>query len=492
MDDDATTTRRPRCPSSHDGCPAEPTPSRLTELSHELQGHVCIYLSARDVVSLLCSCDAFHATLDAMRALRRCYRDRAAVPIFFRREQRRLLAHATDYLITVERMIAIAVVFAKSTTNAGRTFRRLAACGDEFAIRALTKRVADRADSGGGVEFDTAIRVKKCLLNATDHRGRTASMIACEFGRDACLRALLDAKADIEEAVDDTGLTTLMVAVSTGHDVCAQTLVDAGAVVDVQTDLDACTALTIACCYGHAACVEVLLEAQATLDHVDGDGYTPLMNAAEKGHESCLRILIDANADVNHCDDMGCTALMLATQENHEPCVRALVGAVAAAANNADPITEDVVASAMRLACSRDFTECLRELLEAHVRVDQTLIYACRLGRDACAKVLIAARANLEAKDESGSTALIRACAAGHPECARLLIDAGAITETRDLSGRSALEIATLHEHGDCVAVLQQHKCDAEARKKKKTARTLSDALLAGDYAAIARGLYHH
>ena len=57
------------------------------------------------------------------------------------------------------------------------------------------------------------------------------------------------------------------------------------------------------------------------------------------------------------------------------------------------------------------------------------LILACQNGHEACARLLIDAKAAVDAALTGGLTGLMLARQNGHEACARLLIDAGARTD---------------------------------------------------------------
>ena len=60
------------------------------------------------------------------------------------------------------------------------------------------------------------------------------------------------------------------------------------------------------------------------------------------------------------------------------------------------------------------------------------LILAAEKGRADCARLLVDAGADKEARDVGGCTALIQAALRGHTVCARLLLDAGADKNAKD------------------------------------------------------------
>eukprot|EP00457_Paulinella_chromatophora_P006558 gb/GEZN01006577.1/.p1 GENE.gb/GEZN01006577.1/~~gb/GEZN01006577.1/.p1 ORF type:complete len:474 (+),score=65.65 gb/GEZN01006577.1/:72-1424(+) len=98
-------------------------------------------------------------------------------------------------------------------------------------------------------------------------------------------------------------------------------------------------------------------------------------------------------------------------------------------------------------------------------------MFATQCGHTDCVKILIAAKANVEAKNNDGKTALMWATYKGHTECAEILIAAKANVEATDEGGRTALMLATNGGHTDCVKILIAAKANVEAKNKSgKTA----------------------
>ncbi len=72
------------------------------------------------------------------------------------------------------------------------------------------------------------------------------------------------------------------------------------------------------------------------------------------------------------------------------------------------------------------------------------------------AKILVEAGADMNKKNNVGTTPLIEAAIRGETECAKLLIDAGADLSLRDNKGFTALELSKMHGAGeDMVRLLE-------------------------------------
>ena len=117
---------------------------------------------------------------------------------------------------------------------------------------AALAREASRA-----VEWRECIEAELLLLKGSDvnkpvdDTGMTKTMIACRDGNEVRVRALLEAKADVER-VDSKKWTALMHGARNGHALCVRALLEAKAEAD-RAGPKAWTALMFACSNGHAS-----------------------------------------------------------------------------------------------------------------------------------------------------------------------------------------------------------------------------------------------
>ncbi|MFQ5937799.1 MAG: ankyrin repeat domain-containing protein [Acidiferrobacterales bacterium] len=72
-------------------------------------------------------------------------------------------------------------------------------------------------------------------------------------------------------------------------------------------------------------------------------------------------------------------------------------------------------------------------------------------------KQLIAAGANVNAKDKNGITPLHSAAVGNHREVAQALIASGADVNSKTNNGMAPLHLATFWGHAEMVALLKQH-----------------------------------
>ena len=128
-------------------------------------------------------------------------------------------------------------------------------------------------------------------------------------------------------------------------------------------------------------------------------------------------------------------------------------------------------ASLLQIAAKAGHEVVVRLLLEAKADVEakdnygQTALYcAAQDGHEEVVRLLLEAKADIEAKNNDGWTALHWAVWDGHKEVVRLLLEAKADVEAKDNDGWTALHKAAWHGHEDVVRLLLEAKADVEAK----------------------------
>ena len=141
----------------------------------------------------------------------------------------------------------------------------------------------------------------------------------------AMVKELINHGANVNLVFEDAA--ALIHACVGGHTATVAALLLAGADVNAGT-IDGTTALMYAIQVRSESIVRVLLHGGADVNARDGDGATALHIAAEKaGHDSMVRLLIANGADVNARDKSGETALFKAARFLRESNLRALIAA---------------------------------------------------------------------------------------------------------------------------------------------------------------------
>ena len=242
----------------------------------------------------------------------------------------------------------------------------------------------------------------------------------------------LEAGVDAD-AISERGVTVLMLASMMGHTEVAKHLLGRGAKTEAADDLGN-RALMLAASYGKLELLNLLLDAGAEVDARNKQGLTALMLATVEGQPSAARILMDkGGATLDAADREGNQALMIAARKGDPDLTRLLLlfGAATEAKN-------DLGMTALMVAVSMVHAE----------EVDS-------MGQLAVVRMLLVAKADIEAEDHAGGTPLMIAAAAGSAPLVRLLLEEGAKVDAVDSRGLSAMEIALRGSHDECAMVLR-------------------------------------
>ena len=97
---------------------------------------------------------------------------------------------------------------------------------------------------------------------------------------------------------------------------------------------------------------------------------------------------------------------------------------------------------------------CSSNLFFAQSHLNQDLLKMAREGQDALIRTLLAAGADVNARDENGRTALLLAALEGHYHTVAALLDADADVEAKDKDGKTAQDLASARGHKEIVLLL--------------------------------------
>ena len=225
----------------------------------------------------------------------------------------------------------------------------------------------------------------------------SALKIAAQHGHVECVKALIDAGADVNDCAMNTSV--LMQAALKDHVPCLKVLAAAGADVNF-TNARGSNALYMAMKHGHVNSVQALIATGANVNSANNHHSTAVMVAAEYGFNSCVEELIKAGADVNRKDLDGDTALMCASITGKSQCLSPLIeaGTDVNIANN-----------------------------EGYVPI---MCFA-RNGDDQSLTKLIEAGADVNIVNKHGETAFKKSQAKSHLKCIGVLVQAGAVVSDR-------------------------------------------------------------
>ena len=252
----------------------------------------------------------------------------------------------------------------------------------------------------------------------------------------------------------------LTVACILNHIECVRALIDAGADVHVTTKQKyVYNRKTFrwepVAEYDGSECT-VVVNGIGSIDEIYAVNKTALMWAADMGICECVNKLVSAGADVNKMDNAKCTALTYATKGGQGGCMEILIEAGADVNKGTGLVMMDM---GYRSECKKT---ALMWLLSSDLQGHRSLAdgesmcyhmnnsqYNARIQKSSCNgfDALLAAGADVNIIDEKGRTALIYAAMQqDKPQYVKKLLDAGANVNMADFGEISPLMSALLYQ----------------------------------------------
>jgi ankyrin repeat protein len=282
-----------------------------------------------------------------------------------------------------------------------------------------------------------ALLDQKASANLADPRGITPLMYAAEVGSLDAMRVLIDRGADVN-AQNDIGSTALMWSVSEPAKV--RLLLDHGAQVNLIAKSGRSALIIAAFTNPSVEVVRLLLAKGAKVDIMDKRHVTP-MNAATFGNDTAaVRLLLDAGADIDTPDTfIGLTPLMNAAGNRNLDAVKLILakGAQVNAVSKTEGLPKIQTGTVefggwtpLLMAAAFGPPESVRVLLDARARIDAQdyrgytpLMLAVGTDRydQRIVNMLVADGADQRLKNHAGETALDWAYKLGDPEVVRTL-----------------------------------------------------------------------
>ncbi|MEM1211738.1 MAG: ankyrin repeat domain-containing protein [Planctomycetota bacterium] len=298
-------------------------------------------------------------------------------------------------------------------------------------------------------------------------------MAAAEVGDERTMRFLLESGVRLD-VVAAFGNTPLMAAAEAGNVPAIRMLIEAGMAVDGTSPRLERTPLFLAVMKKRRAAIEVLIEAGADVNTQDQYGTSALATAARQGDPQIVRLLIEAGARLDVADSDGRTVMMRAL-EDVEPVTLGVLMELGGA-DQLEALESPLIAAVLR----RDH-EAAKRLLDGGADPDMlirfrpddsgqtALLLAASLGDAAAVELLLTAGAdpNRELGGHSSESPLLRAIRRGHAEVAKRLLAAGAEVNARNFAGLTALHYAARYGHAGLIPRIIEaggDPNDAEAR----------------------------
>jgi len=257
----------------------------------------------------------------------------------------------------------------------------------------------------GSTESVRILLDAKADPNALNSQGATPLILGAWDSARAILMLKKGAKANV---ATNRGRTPLMVAVSTyGNSATVKRLIDAGAQVNA-VDSDGSDALMAAASYADEESIRLLLSHGADAKRIDKSGFTALQNTAYRRDDSRVKLLLDAGADVNATNTSGGTVKTGALALVHIPTLQ--VATLFAPQSIPDLLGAGAHVDEKDI---RGVTPLMMAVADDHA--DLSVV-----------KKLIAAKADVNARDKNGESVLDWALKYSNPEILSVLRAAGA------------------------------------------------------------------
>jgi ankyrin repeat protein/beta-lactamase regulating signal transducer with metallopeptidase domain len=336
-----------------------------------------------------------------------------------------------------------------------RPIHDAAKAGDLAKVKALLKEdphLVFSKDNDGSTPLHGAVSnghkgvvdlliAKGAGVNTKDNYGETPLRIAAIHGRKDIMELLI-AKGAKVNAVNGH-IAPLHDAASFGHKDVVELLIAKGAYVNAK-DYNGETPLHSATQNGHMDIMELLLANKAEVNAKDNDNRTPLHDAARYGYADEVELLLTKGAKVNARDGWGQMPLHVAAAHGHKEVAKLML-TNRAEVNAKDNDSRTPLLSALhfeRPTLSYGYSE----IVEKTHKYMQDMV-----------EILLANKADVNAKDNKGVTALHAAAAEGLKAVAEWLLAKGAEVNTKDDKGETPLHRAVASGNKDVIELLRRH-----------------------------------
>jgi ankyrin repeat protein len=316
--------------------------------------------------------------------------------------------------------------YAQAVGKGGAELLEAARAGDATAVRTLLRSGADP--------------------NAARGDGLTALHLAAESGHLEVVRALVDAKANVEAKSRIGGYTPLHLAATGAYAEVVRALLDAGANPAAATTTGGATPLHLAAkALNGEVAARMLIERGAPIDAKENaSGQTPLMFAASYGRTATVHELVSHGADTSIRTEVVDVLRRAAVDREAQQRLRDAVTEIRGSTEDR-PLTYDEEQQA--IASARDFLRSQEAMLAEATAGQLDELGGGGTGVRGRARLILVGKTG-------GLTALHHAAREGRVAAVRELLDAGADVDQRSGDGSTALVLALLNGHFDLALEL--------------------------------------
>ena len=303
-------------------------------------------------------------------------------------------------------------------------------------------------------------------INLMDNRKRTALISAVIADKPRMVHMLVMNGAQID-LKDNDGNSAILIATSRGNTELVKLFLEHKSFINASDSLGN-TPILISLYKNFDDITELLLNKGADLNKPNTAGETPLIVASKKGHIRFVKTLTEKGVNIDTTDKNGDSAIILAKRENKHDVVFWLLSKNAMVEKRSE---QDELMAYATLNSYHDIAENLiQRQISPNRRFHDGLFplwYATRNGDAKMISMLLAAGADLEAKNKEGETVLLYACAKREEHVILILLESGADFKITDNQKSTPLMIVASRGFEKAVRLLISKKADLNAKDDK-------------------------